>query len=135
MWAKMRIRLRSAAWSRLIVRFSPSATAPVRSSPSSRMYGGLSYDPKLLLIGWTMPFRLSFSCQRAHRSRSRSGSWALRLPNRLRFSRPRILQLRLTRIAPDDEPCLVSETDGACFVSVILLNRTGGAGGATGGAG
>src|SRR2546427_2084486 len=137
MVTKTRIRRKDCLWSRLIVRFSPLATAPVRSSPSRWMYGGRCRAPKALPRAWTTPLLPSVSSYRAHRSRSRSACMATARPRLLHHPENclRICQLRFTRIAPEVPPCLASETAGAALVSVTLLKRTGCAGGAGGGGG
>src|SRR5689334_1081018 len=136
MVTKMRMRRKLCLWSRLTVRFSPLATAPVRSSPSRWMYGGWCSAPKALPSAWTTPLRPSDSSYRAQRSRSRSLCVATARPRLLPHPENclRTCQLRLTRMAPDVPPCLVSETDGASLVSVTLERRTGAPDGAGGGA-
>src|SRR3954464_12900772 len=140
MVTKTRIRRKSLMWSRLTVRFSPLAEAPVRSSPSRWMYGGRCREPYALPRAWTTPLRPSASSYRAHRSRSRSEWLAAARPSLAPqpLNCLRLCQLRFTRIAPEVPPCLASETLGASFVRVTLERRTGDGGvngGAVGGAG
>src|SRR3954468_19740063 len=116
-------------------RFSPSLLAPDRSSPSSRMTGsptprGLA--EKALPSACTTPLVPSVNSYRQPRSRSRLG--AERLNNPPPPPAGRAFQFRFTRSMPVEEPCLVSDTDGADLVRVTLDSETGadGAGAACG---
>src|SRR5215469_7688922 len=114
----------SPSLDRSILRFSPSALSPVRSSPSSEMIGEPSLrDLNALPSAWTTPFLPLLSSYRQPRSRSMGApAWRLKSPP----DAGRETQFKLTRSSPRALPpcCLLSETVGAFLVRVTLLRLT-----------
>src|SRR5680860_35941 len=108
-------------------RFSPPAEAPERSSASSHS----TFEPSravavnALPSAWTTPLEPSVNSYSAARSRSIAPddpppSTFERNPPEDGAPSGRAVQLRLTRIWPPDEPCLVSESVGVDLVRVTL---------------
>src|SRR5215469_5740828 len=115
----------SPSLDRSILRFSPSALSPVRSSPSSEMIGEPSLrDLNASPSAWTTPFLPLLSSYRQPRFRSMAApAWRLKSPPDAGLE----IQFRLTRSSPRALPppcCLLSETVGAFLVRVTLLRLT-----------
>src|SRR6478609_9908111 len=126
--AKISTRLNLPGCPRLIDMFSPPATLPVRSSPSSAIHGGEFNEPNELPSAWITPLRPSANSYRQPRSRSTPLGAATAaatcfifamnpLPPGGRGGATVADQLRLTLAMPPTAPDLVSETRGAPLVS------------------
>ena len=118
--------------------FSPSLTAPLRSSPARWMYGGRSNAPQLSPSACTPPGVPSRISNRQAKSRSMPLGWPppvslAKNPVLAGCSCGRWFQFRLTRILPKPRPApLSSEILSPRFSSVIFESEIFGAGAGAG---